>query len=195
MTDTAILGGSRGCGKEVIPLLLAQPDAHVHLLLRKPAEFDLTPFASVAERLHTYRGDALDQQSVTDFLRRASLERPLARIISSIGTFPVFTLGTLLKPRLPAGLEDICERAMRCLLRSMEDVFGAGGMGGSASMPSLTVLSSNASGPHEAARLPWALRWFYTGMLHHPHTDKANMERLLHRTCTLSAHHSSPTAP
>lgn len=153
MVRVAVFGGSKGCSRAMVVQGLDQHQ--FKLLVRNPDTIDYTQ--DQKSKLTIVKGDALDPIAVKETISGTDV------IIFSIGSAFDFKR---------FGMENatVCHDTMAIILKVLADL-------DETERPKRIVVVSS-TGLESMQDVPYLLRPFYS-LLHVPHKDKKNLERLL----------------
>lgn len=164
----AIFGATGGTGLAVLKLCLAAGNA-VNVLARSPSK--LSHLSSQYPNLHVIQGDIRDLLAVKSTL---ILNNRIVDIVIS-------SIGMAFKGALSLAWNDqsICEDATNTILHALSELEAEANPPSLAGGPEMVLLST--TGISEKSRdIPIAMVPLYRWMLHVPHEDKKNMEKLMH---------------
>ncbi|KAK0547124.1 hypothetical protein OC846_004980 [Tilletia horrida] len=179
-----LLGATRGCGLQVLLQLLNAQDAQGHELYTlsrnkdaliatlKENDYDYETRSkdpATKNKLHIFVGDALKPESVQQLFATAGNDIDV--VFFSLGGTLTFHANPLKVPTLSPA--NICEKGTNVLLETLA-------AHQQAKPPKVVVISSNGLGKDGHSKLPFGLKTMYGWMLHNPHADKEEMEKVLH---------------
>jgi nucleoside-diphosphate-sugar epimerase len=164
----AIFGATGGTGLAVLKLCLEAGNA-VNVLARSPSK--LSHLSSQYPNVHVIQGDIRDLLAIKSAL---TLNNKIVDIVVS-------SIGMAFKGGLSFRWNDesICEDAANTILHALSELEAEGKSSSLTGGPEMVLLST--TGISEKSRdIPIAMIPLYRWMLHVPHEDKKNMEKLMH---------------
>lgn len=153
----AVLGASKGCARFMVIQGLEQEHPHQYkLLIRNPANLEYTE--DQKSKLTIIKGDALDAAAVKETIANTDV------IVYSIGSAFDMKTRSMVSPGL-------CHDTMTVLLKVMDD------LPQDQRPKQLVVVSS--TGLDGMKEVPYLFRPMYHFLLHEPHEDKKELEKLV----------------
>lgn len=156
MVKVAVFGGSKGCSRAMVLQGLEQGEHQFKLLIRNPDNADYTQ--DQKSKLNIVKGDALDSEAVKKTLQDTDV------IVYSIGSAFDFKKMDMVNPGL-------CHDTMSVLLKALQDLPVD-------ERPKRLVVVST-TGLDNMKEVPYLFQPLYHFILHAPHKDKKEMEKLV----------------
>ncbi|KAK4515463.1 cysteine protease [Mucor velutinosus] len=156
MVKIAVFGGSKGCSRAMVCQGLEKGEHQFKLLIRNPDNADYTE--DQKSKLTIVKGDALDAEAVKQTLQGTGV------IVYSIGSAFDFKKMDMVNPGL-------CHDTMSVLLKVLQDL-------PEDERPKRLVVVST-TGLDKMKEVPYLLQPLYHLVLHAPHQDKKEMEKLV----------------
>lgn len=156
MVRVAVLGGSKGCSRAMVIQGLEKGQHQYRLLIRNPGNMDYTE--EQKEKITIIQGDALDAVAVKLTIQNTDV------IVYSIGSAFDMKTRSMVSPGL-------CHDTMAVLLQVLKDL-------PEHERPKRLVALSS-TGLNGMAEVPYLFQPVYHFLLHAPHEDKKEMERLV----------------
>ncbi|KAG2196937.1 hypothetical protein INT46_006452 [Mucor plumbeus] len=156
MVKVAVFGGSKGCSRAMVIQGLEKGEHQFKLLIRNPDNADYTE--EQKSKLTIIKGDALDPAVVKETIQNTDV------IIYSIGSAFDFKKMDMVNPGL-------CHDTMAVLLQVLEEL-------PENERPNRLVVVST-TGLDNMKEVPYLFYPLYRFVLHAPHQDKKELERLV----------------
>ncbi|KAL9553386.1 hypothetical protein PS6_003988 [Mucor atramentarius] len=156
MVKVAVFGGSKGCSRAMVLQGLEQGEHQFKLLIRNPDNADYTQ--DQKSKLSIVKGDALDAEAVKKTLQDTDV------IVYSIGSAFDFKKMDMVNPGL-------CHDTMSVLLKVLQNL-------PEDERPKRLVVVST-TGLDNMKEVPYLFQPLYHFILHAPHKDKKEMEKLV----------------
>ncbi|GAA5801483.1 hypothetical protein EDC94DRAFT_327175 [Helicostylum pulchrum] len=156
MVRVAIFGASRGCAHAMVAQGLAKGDHTFKLLIRKPENLDFTEDQKA--KLTIIEGDANDAVAVKQTIVDTEV------IVYSIGSAFITSSRTMVSPGL-------CRDTMTVILQVIEQL-------AEEERPK-RLIAVSSTGLNDMSEVPLLFRPIYKLLLHEPHQDKKELERLV----------------
>ncbi|KAI9365635.1 hypothetical protein BD770DRAFT_376942 [Pilaira anomala] len=163
MVRIAVFGASRGCAHAMVAQGLVTGEHEFKLLLRKPENLDFTE--DQKSKLTIIQGDALDPLAVKETVVDTDA------IVYSIGSAFNMSSRSMVTP-------GVCHDTMTILLKVLEEL-------SEEERPKRIVVVSS-TGLYDMKEVPYLLQPLYHFLLHEPHEDKKELERLVEENKVLS---------
>ncbi|KAI8340178.1 hypothetical protein BC941DRAFT_419630 [Chlamydoabsidia padenii] len=155
----AVLGGSKGCARNMIVQSLANPTHTFVLLVRNPDTVDYNETQKA--QLELIQGDALDPEAVRQVVTGADV------VVTSIGAF--------ITPTLKMTHPGLCEQGIKVLLGVLDSLQDR----------PRRLIAVSTTGAIDGEEVPWLLRPLYHWVLAAPHADKKAMEDHITSSCPI----------
>lgn len=163
MVRIAVFGASRGCAHAMVAQGLATGEHEFKLLLRKPENLDFTE--DQKSKLTIIQGDALEPLAV----KKTVVDTDV--IVYSIGSAFNMSSRSMVTP-------GVCHDTMSILLKVLEEL-------SEEERPKRIVVVSS-TGLYDMKEVPYLFQPLYHFLLHEPHEDKKELERLVEENKVLS---------
>jgi putative NADH-flavin reductase len=156
MVKVAVLGGSKGCSRAMVIQGLEKNLHQYRLLIRNPNNMDYTE--DQKEKITIIQGDALDAKAVKETVQGTDV------IVYSIGSAFNMKTRSMVSPGL-------CHDTMTVLLQVLKEL-------PEDERPKRLVVIST-TGLDGMKEVPYLFRPLYHFLLHAPHEDKKELEKLV----------------
>jgi putative NADH-flavin reductase len=156
MVQVAVLGGSKGCSRAMVIQGLEKGQHQYRLLVRNPNNMDY--IEDQKKKITIIQGDALDAKAVKETVQNTDV------IIYSIGSAFDMKTRSMVSPGL-------CHATMAVLLQVLKNL-------PENERPKRLVVVST-TGLDNMKEVPYLFQPLYHFLLHAPHEDKKELERLV----------------